>query len=498
MLFNSIQFLLFFPLAALIYFLIPQKIRWVWLLAASYYFYICWNAKYLILILISTLITYLGGILISAANHSDLNEQRKRRRKKLWVALSFILNLSILFFFKYFNFAIGNINSLLTALNMQLVQPQFDIILPVGISFYTFQALGYIVDVYRGEVEAEKNIGKYALFVSFFPQLLAGPIGRSNSLLTQINDKHRFDYDKMRDGLLMMTWGLFLKMLIADRAAIFVNQVYNNYAQYSGAILLVATLLFTIQIYCDFAGYSYIAVGAAKVMGFKLMDNFKQPYLATSIRDFWRRWHISLSTWFRDYLYIPLGGNRKGKMRKYINTMITFVLSGLWHGANWTYMVWGALHGAYQVTGEITTPIRDKVKKALRIKTESFSYKLGQGIITFLLVSFAWIFFRASNIKSAIDIIGRMITSFGPLPRPGEALYAIGLGVTELMVLAAAVFLLVVVDGLQGLKIDIGGFVKKQQFWFRWVIYTCLVLLIIVFGIYGNNYAQSQFIYFQF
>lgn len=343
MLFNSYNFLIFFPIVTLIYYLIPQKIRYIWLLIASYYFYMCWNVKYVSILLFSTIVTYISGLLISKAN--NIKDDKKRKRlKKVFVILSFVINLSILFLFKYFDFFVDNINRILSRLNIEVINLSFDVILPVGISFYIFQALSYTVDIYNDDVKAEKNFLKYALFVSFFPQLVAGPIERSKNLLKQINEKHYFNGERIKDGLLLMIWGGFQKIVIADRVAIVVNTVFNNFPQYPGMYIVVACILFAFQIYCDFSGYSIIAMGAAKVMGFELMENFNAPYFSMSVAEFWRRWHISLSSWFRDYLYIPLGGNRKGKVRKYINLMIVFLVSGLWHGAQWSFVVWGMLN----------------------------------------------------------------------------------------------------------------------------------------------------------
>jgi len=343
MVFNSYDFLIFFPIVTLIYFLIPHKVRYIWLLIASYFFYMCWNVKYSLILLFSTFVTYVSGLLITRANKID-DEKRRVKKKKMWVALSFIINLAILFLFKYFDFAIDNINAILSCLNIKVLIPSFDLVLPVGISFYIFQALSYTVDVYRNEIDAEKNFLKYALFVSFFPQLVAGPIERSKNLLNQIYERHYFDAQRVKDGLLLMIWGGFQKIVIADRVAVVVDTVFNNFPTYQGMYIIVATVLFAIQIYCDFSGYSTIATGAAKVMGFELMENFNAPYFSMSVSEFWRRWHISLSSWFKDYLYIPLGGNRKGKLRKYINIMIVFLVSGLWHGAEWSFIVWGALN----------------------------------------------------------------------------------------------------------------------------------------------------------
>ena len=320
MLFNSLDFLIFFPIVTLLYFVIPRKVRYLFLLAASYYFYMCWNPRYALLMLLSTAITYFSGLLISRANRIP-DPQARERRRRLWVWLSFGSNLAILCVFKYLTFFLENLTRALGLAGVAFQAPAIDLLLPVGISFYTFQALGYTMDVYRGDIDAEPNFFRYALFVSFFPQLVAGPIERSGSLLRQLREHQRFDGLQARAGLVRMGWGLFQKMVIADRLAILVGAVYNNPAGQPGSAVALATVIFCFQIYCDFGGYSNIAIGAAQVMGVRLMDNFRQPFLARSIQDFWRRWHISLSTWFRDYLYFPLGGSRKGTGRAIANNM---------------------------------------------------------------------------------------------------------------------------------------------------------------------------------
>lgn len=328
MLFNSIDFLIFFPIVVLIYLIVPRKLKYIWLLIASYYFYMSWNAKYVVLILFSTLITYFSGILIEKAPGPG--------QKKLVVAFSFLANLSALGFFKYFDFFLHNLNKILAIAHVRLIDNPFSFVLPVGISFYTFQALSYTMDVYRGKAAPEKNLLKYALFVSFFPQLVAGPIEKTETLLRQIQESGKskmVSFEKFVSGFALMLWGLFMKMVIADRISIFVDGVFRELYMAGTVETILAAVAFAIQIYGDFAGYSAVALGAARIMGFELTENFNAPYFADSIGDFWRRWHISLSTWFRDYLYIPLGGNRKGKLRKYCNLMITFAISGLWHGA---------------------------------------------------------------------------------------------------------------------------------------------------------------------
>ncbi len=493
MLFNSFSFLLFFPLVTGIYYLIPHRLRYLWLLFASYYFYMCWNPKYALLMATSTGITYASGILIARAD-----KRKKLSEKRLWVSISFLSNLSILFFFKYFDFAIENLNLIFMKLGVSLLQPEFDVILPVGISFYTFQALSYTMDVYRGDIYVERNLLKYALFVSFFPQLVAGPIERSKNLLVQINERHFFEYERAKSGLLLMLWGLFLKLVIADRAAILVNQVYGQYTYYLGLQVVVATLLFGIQIYCDFSSYSLIAKGAAEVMGFRLMDNFRQPYFSRSIQEFWQRWHISLSTWFRDYLYIPLGGNKKGKFRKYINIMIVFLVSGLWHGANWTFVMWGFLHGAFQIVGQLLRPLKNTLTDFLGINRKNFSYQLGQGILTFFLVNFAWIFFRASRMEDAFGVIHQMFLKWNPIVFVDGTLWKLGLNQQNFLLLLAAIFVMGCMSIAEYCGLDWRKKTLEQGFLFRWSVYLLLIFSIVIFGIYGPGYSESQFIYFQF
>lgn len=497
MLFNSFSFLIFFPIVTLFYFILPQKIRYIWLLLASYYFYMSWNPKYALLLLFSTVITYMSGLLMGKAA-----KQKKKnvsmRLKKGSVALSFALNLSILFFFKYFDFAMDNLNAVLSAFGMQLLNPSFDVLLPVGISFYTFQALSYTMDVYREQIPVEKNFFKYALFVSFFPQLVAGPIERSTNLLPQCSQHHSFDYQRVKEGLLLMIWGLFLKLVISDRVAIIVNQVYGDYSAYDGPLVAFATIMFGMQIYCDFGAYSLIAKGAAKVLGFRLMDNFKQPYFSRSISEFWRRWHISLSSWFRDYLYIPLGGNRKGKLRKYINTMIVFLTSGLWHGANWTFVIWGALHGGFIVIGDLLKPLKHKIARFLHISTVSLPYLALQTIITFLLVNFAWIFFRAETIHHALGIIRQMSLSWDLSVFTDGSLFTLGLSRESFLTGAVSIAVLCLVSLLRYRQIPLDKIIARSSILVQWPVYLLLIFSTLIFGIYGPLYSASQFIYFQF
>lgn len=335
MLFNSFEFLLFFPIVCVLYFLLGKnKYRNPFLLLASYYFYMNWKPIYAVLILTSTILTYVCGLLV------EKNSGEKKKQKWFLIS-SLVLNFGILFIFKYFNFINESIFIVLSTTGLKWTVPNLDVLLPVGISFYTFQAVGYSIDVYRGTIKAERNFITYALFVSFFPQLVAGPIERAKNLLPQFHSEHHFDADDVIEGIKQMIWGFFMKLCVADVLSSYVDAIYNNVANHNGTSMLLATLFFTIQIYCDFAGYSNIAIGVARVMGYRLMENFKQPYFALNIKEFWRKWHISLSTWFMDYLYIPLGGNRVSYSRHLLNLAITFLISGVWHGANWTFVIWG-------------------------------------------------------------------------------------------------------------------------------------------------------------
>lgn len=396
---------------------------------------------------------------------------------------------------------IDNLNRILEKINAQQMRG-FDIILPVGISFYTFQALSYTVDVYRGEVRAERNLLKYALFVSFFPQLVAGPIERSHNLLRQINEVDCFrlwNLERVSGGLTIMLWGFFQKIVIADRISIFVDNVYSQFWMYGTVELVIATVFFAIQIYCDFGGYSSIAIGAARVMGFELMENFDTPYFAESIKEFWRRWHISLSTWFRDYLYIPMGGNRCSKFKQYRNLMITFLVSGLWHGAGWGFIVWGGLHGLYQVIGDILTPVRNKLIQRFRVKTECMSYKLGRIFVTFSLICFAWIFFRMNSITNSIAFIERMISRPDWWVLFDQSLYTIGLDRIEMNIVFISIIALLSVDIVRyKKKITVEVFLEEQNIWFRWGVLLIIFMTTITYGVYGPSYDPVQFIYFQF
>ena len=452
MLFNSIEFLVFFPIVAGLFFIIPKKFRCLWLLIASYYFYMSWNPKYAVLIAFSTFITYISGILMERAN--------TKHGKQAVVAASFIINLAILGVFKYANFALQTLSDIGAILGLQPIERRLDLLLPVGISFYTFQALSYTIDVYRGTVKAEKNILQYMLFVSFFPQLVAGPIERSGNLLSQIQrvkEINVWEFERVRNGFLLMCWGLFQKLVIADRASVLVNQVYQNYGDYGFLELAIASVLF-----------------------------------AVNIKEFWRRWHVSLTSWFTDYLYIPLGGSRKGAVRKYLNILIVFMVSGLWHGASCNFVAWGFLHAVYQISGDLA----GKWKKRIGVqdsKNGCFSRKLEKGIVTFVLADAAWVFFASDSLHHACDIFRQMVTSFQT-----TSIYEIGLDRGNWFILCFGILLLFVVDVIHEKDVSVFQFLQRQTVLFRWTLYLGLIWSIILFGIYGAGYDSSQFIYFQF
>ena len=405
---------------------------------------------------------------------------------KLSVFFCFFINLGILFVFKYFNFFADLLNNF-SGKNFNIA---IDVLLPVGISFYTFQALGYTIDVYRKDIRAEENFIDYALFVSFFPQLVAGPIERSVNLLPQIKNPKKFSYDNLVRGLILFFYGMFLKLIIADRAAILVNEVFGNYKNFSREILIISGILFTLQIYCDFYSYSIMAKGSAKILGIDLMDNFKEPLLSKSITEFWRRWHISLSTWFKDYLYIPLGGNRRGKARKYFNLILVFLVSGLWHGADLSFVLWGLIHGIFNVIENIFG--LNKKSRRKNILLDNF-----RRIITFIIVVFAFIYFRAENIHHGNEYLLAIINN----PRSInllEDLSKTSFGISNIYPLIIGIIILFVFDILKYNKINLVEKVLKIILPIRWLIYLAFIFAIIIFGVYGPEFSESAFIYFQF
>lgn len=495
MLFNTAEYILFFIVVTVVYFTLPKRIRYIWLLAASYFFYMNWSVKYSLLLLSSTLVTWLSSLLIDKYRNNI-------KLSKTIVTVCIVFNLALLGVFKYTTFILDNINKIIRVTGKNGFDYIWNFALPVGISFYIFQALSYTVDVYRKDVQIEKNFLKYALFVSFFPQLVAGPIERSSNLLRQIQNIHKescINFDRMIRGTIVVIWGLFMKMVIADRIAIFVDAVFDKYYLYGSVELILATIGFAIQIYCDFAGYSTIAIGSAEILGFSLMDNFKAPYLSGSVKEFWRRWHISLSTWFRDYLYIPLGGSRCSVIKKYMNIFITMSVSGLWHGTNWSYVVWGGLHGIYQIVEDSMKNISTAIVKKYNVKTNVFSFWLLKRVVTFILVDFAWIFFRASGVREAANIISRIFTRINPWVLFDKSLYNIALDYTEVHILVIALFVMLLVDAIQYVRdVRIDEIVLSQNLWFKWLFIVVFITVIWVLGIYGPAFNSSQFIYFQF
>jgi len=451
------------------------------LLGASYLFYMSWRPEYIILILISTGVDYFVGLRLAT-------ETRPAFRRALLI-LSIVTNLGLLFSFKYFNFFSESFGTVFHRAGLTYPVPALEVLLPVGISFYTFQTMSYTIGVYRGTTRPERHLGIFALFVSFFPQLVAGPIERADNLLPQFYKKNEIEYERVISGLQRMTWGFFKKLVIADRLALMVDAVYGDPTQYTGLPLIIATYAFAFQIYCDFSGYTDIAIGAARVMGFDLMENFRQPYYAKSIPEFWRRWHISLSTWFRDYVYIPLGGSRVGISRWCLNIMLVFILSGLWHGASWTFIIWGALHGLLMVItflwGRITKRMKWHPPWPESITTGA------KILVTFNFVTFAWIFFRANSMADAVYIVTHLFAGLEFRPSlygtmPG--------GVYEFTIVVMAILLMELVHWLQMTNVSVRLLLRRQPIWLRWSAYYTLVLAIIMFGSFG----LTQFIYFQF
>lgn len=513
MLFNTPKYLIFLPFVVSVYYCLPKKVRYIWLLITSYYFYMQWNPLYVTLLFSCTLLTYLCGRILERLRNEETegeeaSRQRKRRKKQRWCfVVCIVLNLGILGFFKYFQFGISILNRMLALIRVDEIGWENDILLPVGISFYTLQALGYLIDVYRGDIYAEKNFLRYALFVSFFPQLVAGPIERSKNLLVQLSEPQPFSYENLRKGALLILYGLFLKMVIADRAAVIVDTVYNGV--YTGVYIIVATLFFPIQIYCDFYGYSTIARGSALIMGIHLMENFNAPYYSKSVKEFWHRWHISLSGWFRDYLYIPLGGNRKGFLRKQTNLLTIFMVSGLWHGASFAFLFWGLLNGVYQVIENTVKEVHRRMAEYIRKWKESmedagkkpevhFSASLFRIIRTFFLISFAWLFFRAGGTSHALKMLRQMLAENNWIVLLDGSLYELGVARNYMNVLLASILLLFVVDYHKYHGKDVADAFLRQGWWFRVSGIMILLFTILLYGCYGELYDIQQFIYFQF
>jgi alginate O-acetyltransferase complex protein AlgI len=476
MLFNSVNFVIFFIIVTFLYFALNHKYRWFLLLVSSCYFYMAFVPIYILILGFTIVIDYFAGIFL---------EKTEGKNKKIFLITSLIANIGVLAVFKYYNFLNNNLSILLHGAGYQNPIPFLSILLPIGLSFHTFQAMSYTIEVYRGNQKAERNFGIYALYVMFYPQLVAGPIERPQNLIHQFYEKHEFEYNRIAEGLKLMLWGLFKKIVIADRLALYVNAVYNNPTHHNGTTLILATIFFAFQIYCDFSGYSDMAIGIAKVMGFKLMTNFNQPYFSRNISEFWKRWHISLSTWFKDYLYIPLGGNRVSVPRVYFNLFFVFLISGLWHGANWTFIIWGALNGLYLIFAIITKNVRSNIDKSIGLeKFPKFNQFLNI-LITFILSCFAWIFFRANNVSDAFLIIKKIFTNRGTIffDNPSMLIFSF-----------SSILFLILVELKREYLPFAFSFFNNKNWVIRNVSYAILIIIILIAGVFDGG----QFIYFQF
>ena len=470
--FVSFGFLIMLPIVALINFFIPRKYRYIWLLVVSALFYIGLDMKAAAVMAGTVVVTYFATLLIEKAS-GGVDEKRTKTAAVI-LALAIVIEVAAMLVFR-----------------------SGKILGAIGISFYMLKSIGYLVDVYRGDDVAEHNPLMLALFVSFFPQVLSGPIERAGNMMPQFAYPVTVDFDRFRDGFLQCLWGYFLKLVIADRLAIFVNSVYQAPESCEGTIVAIATVLYSFEIYCDFAGYSAIAIGVARILGIDVMKNFDSPYMAKSVAEFWRRWHISLSSWLRDYIYIPLGGNRKGTVRKYLNVLIVFAVSGIWHGSALTFLVWGLLHAVYQILGFVTQPLRDKVVETLKIDRNGLSHRTMKTIFTFLLVNLAWVFFRANSLEQAITVIKKSF-EFTPWVLSDLSLYKMGLSRGSFNIGIAGIALLIVMDILNFNGVEMRERIVKQSFWYRWVIMIGAILAILIFGIWGAGYNASSFIYQQF
>jgi alginate O-acetyltransferase complex protein AlgI len=484
MLFNSINFALFLPIVFLFYWFVTNKslkTQNLLLLASSYFFYACWDWRFLFLLFFSTFLDYFTGL--------KMTEGRNKSVKRFWFWLSVAINLGFLGLFKYYDFFAKSFAEALAGLGLQTSPATLNIILPVGISFYTFHGLSYVIDIYNEKIKPEKNFVDYAVFVSFFPLLVAGPIERATHLLPQIKAKRTFDYSKAVDGLRQILWGLFKKIVIADSCAKFANEIFLHQTDYSGSTLVLGALFFTFQIYCDFSGYSDIALGTARLFGIDLLRNFAFPYFSRDIAEFWRRWHISLSTWFRDYLYIPLGGSKGGNWMRIRNTFIIFLVSGFWHGANWTFLIWGFLNALYIMPSILLKTNRNNLDIVAQGRIFPSFRELFSMVLTFGLTVFAWIFFRSESLHDALQYIGR-ITSESLFKVP----YFSGIGTSIPLLLFLLFFLLIEWIGRES-QFALQSVAQNWKKPIRWGFYAFLVISIYYFSCIGSN---QEFIYFQF
>jgi alginate O-acetyltransferase complex protein AlgI len=493
--FASVVYLAFLAISVAVYHALPGvRSRTAWLLVTSLVFYYSISAAWTLALLAVTAIGYVAALAMRPPD-ADSGEPASRTRWARGIGIALVLG--ILFFFKYTAFAGSMLLGGLEMAGIGASFPVLQIALPVGVSFWTFSTIAYLVDVSKGTLPAERNLARYAVFVGFFPHVTAGPIARGSQLLPQLATKHRFDYDGMRSALVLMAWGFFKKLLIADPLGVIVANVYKNPQAYSarenGLILALATVAFAIQIYADFSGYTDIVRGSARLFGVDLMRNFNRPYFATSVKEFWRRWHMTLMGWLKDYVYIPLGGSRVGQARRYANILTVFLVSGIWHGAGLTFIIWGLLNGVYQIVGDLTQKARDGVAAAFRLKPGGTLRTFVQIVITFTLITVAWVFFRAQSLADALYIVPRMFVP--TLQR--AALAHLGLNKYQALAALIATVVMFALDYLS-LRTDLFGGLYRQHVAVRWLAYAAMIFVIVVFGHYGPAYSASAFAYFKF
>lgn len=522
MIFTSFKFLVFICVTVLGYFLFPKKYRWLWLLGASYYFYLSASVKYSVFLIFSTVITYFAALVIERVGKiSTLPEWTKEEKKqakkkaagrqKLILAAVLLVNFGVLFSLKYYNFAASSVANLAGVFGLELSPAVLNIAVPVGISFYTFQVTGYLIDVYRTTCSAQKNFLKYALFVSFFPQIMQGPIGRYNDLAPGLYEGHKFDYNRAAFGLQRMVFGFFEKLVIADRLAILVDTVWANYAQFGRLQLLLACFFYAVQIYADFAGYMDIALGCAQIMGIPMAENFDAPYFSKSVPEFWRRWHMTLGSWFKDYLFYPVlrsgwctklakdlkkkfGKTVSGNTTTAIALFFVWMFTGLWHGASWHYVAWGVYYGVLIILSMLLAPLFDWLVAKLHLDRSRPSYMLVQGLKTFAIVCVGYILFRSDSMSAAAGMIGAIFRIGTPVTTP----LSMGLDSKDMIVAVVGVLVLFIVDIFRYRKFDLRQWIGQQGLWLRWMIYLVAIFAVLIFGIYGPAYSASSFIYFQF
>lgn len=530
--FISATFIIFVIILAGVYFITPSKAKWVILLLGSYVFYMASGVKTLFFLLLTTVVTFVSGLILGNINEKqklylkehkeELTREQKKKlksqvlRKKKWiVASAVVINLGLLIFLKYFNFIGGNLNSLLAYLGIEEQIPHLNLLLPLGISFYTLQSIAYIVDLYRGKYQADRNIFKFSLFMSFFPQIVQGPIARYDHLAHQLYEPHKFDYDRVTQGVQLILWGFMKKMVLADRIAIPVNLVFGNPNEYQGFILFFAAAAYGLQVYADFSGGMDIARGVAQILGIELAVNFERPYFATSIEEFWRRWHITLGSWMRDYIFYPLSlskafanlgkGTRKvfgnyigKKLPSFLSMFIVFLLVGVWHGSSWKYVAYGLWNGTIIVSSILLDPLYEKFLKKCKINTECFSWKFFQAMRTFVLCSFGRFFPRANSCMTAVDMIKRTIMNPDPGVFFNDSFLKLGLEDKDFYVIFAFIIVLLIVGIMQERGTHIREKIAEQNLYFRWILYIGAVVVLLVFGSYGPGYATGEFIYQQF